>query len=317
MQTPTNRRSNRGRWARCLGGGATVLVTLAAASTAAGGATTSNRPAGASGSVAALSSSSMEVQNPTSGQTTVSWTSTTAFSKTVSEAVGSLAVGDCVSATGTASKKSKTTIAARSVTVTTPSSSGSCARLGQRFGAGGTSGATSRGFAPRSGGGFPGGGFEGGGPSGSRPNFPGAGSGSSNFRKELASLSTASGKVTAVHGTTVTISGTKFSFGSLVARGSTSSKTTSKKPPTPKPEKLTITTSKSTTVSATQSATSSDLAVGDCVSAFGPAASTGAVTASTVRITSTGGRSCTVAGRGGFFGGGFPGGGFPGGGSGA
>jgi hypothetical protein len=43
------------------------------------------------------------------------------------------------------------------------------------------------------------------------------------------------------------------------------------------------------------------------VSAFGPAASNGAVTATTVRITSTGGGSCTGVGRfgggpGGFFG---------------
>ena len=44
-----------------------------------------------------------------------------------------------------------------------------------------------------------------------------------------------------------------------------------------------------TTVSATQRAASRALAVGDCVSAFGPAASNGAVTATTVRITSTSG----------------------------
>ena len=62
-------------------------------------------------------------------------------------------------------------------------------------------------------------------------------------------------------------------------------------------------------MSATQSAASSALAVGDCVSAFGPAASNGAVTAITVRITSTGGSSCT----GGAFGGGFGGRGFGGG----
>jgi hypothetical protein len=47
------------------------------------------------------------------------------------------------------------------------------------------------------------------------------------------------------------------------------------------------------------------LAVGDCVTAFGSTASTGAVTASTVRITSTGGKTCSP----GFGGGGFRGGG--------
>jgi hypothetical protein len=51
------------------------------------------------------------------------------------------------------------------------------------------------------------------------------------------------------------------------------------------------------------------LAVGDCVSAFGPASTTGAVTATTVRITSTGGKTCTTGFGGGFGGGGFGGGG--------
>jgi hypothetical protein len=49
--------------------------------------------------------------------------------------------------------------------------------------------------------------------------------------------------------------------------------------------------------------------VGDCVSAFGSASSTGAVTASTVRITSTGGKTCTSGFGGAGFGGGFGGGG--------
>jgi hypothetical protein len=253
----------------------------------------------------------MEVQNASSGQTTVSWTSTTAFSKTVSEAVSSLVVGDCISATGTASKKSKSTIAARSITVTARTSGSlSCAGFGRASTGNGPSG-TNRpgGFAPR-GGGF----FQGGGTSGSRPLFPGGGSGSSNFPKRLAAFVVAAGKVTAVHGSSVTISGIKLSPGSFAGRGSTNSKSSSKKkkPAAPKSEKLTITTSKSTTVSATQSASSSDLAVGDCVRAFGPAASNGAVTATTVRITSTGGASCTGPGGGFFAGGGFPGrGGFP------
>jgi hypothetical protein len=54
------------------------------------------------------------------------------------------------------------------------------------------------------------------------------------------------------------------------------------------------------------------------VSAFGPAASSGAVTATTVRITSTGGKTCTSGfGGGGFGGGGFGGAGAGGGGTGA
>ncbi len=110
-----------------------------------------NAPVAASGSVAALGASSMEVQNASTGQTTVNWTSTTTFSKTVSEAVSSLASGDCVTVSGTPSKTSKTTIAARTITVQAASSTGSCTG---GFRAGGPSG-TGGGFA---GGGFPGGG---------------------------------------------------------------------------------------------------------------------------------------------------------------
>lgn len=304
MHTRTSPHSKHRRWARCVGGGATALVALAAVVSPAGAATKSNRPIGASGDVAALSGSTMEVQNASSGQTTVSWTSTTTFSKTVSEAVGALAEGDCISVTGTASKKSKTKISARSISVTTPTSNGSCTGPGTRRTANRVSGGPQGGrFAPPRGGGF-----EGSRTNGRPPNFPSGGSGSRNFRKQLASLSVATGKVTAVKGSELTVSGITLSPGSFPVRRSTSSNShkKSKKPTRPKTEKLTITTSSRTTVNATQSASSGDLAVGDCVSAFGPAASNGAVSATTVRITSTGGASCTATA-------GFPGGGFPGG----
>ncbi len=312
MQTLTSRSSTRRRWAKFLGTGATALVAATAIASTASAATTA-APMGATGSVAALSGSTMEVQNASSGQTTVSWTPTTQFSKTVSETVSSLAAGDCVSVTGTASKKSKTTIAARSITVTSPSSTGSC--TGGRTTANGTTGAPGGGFGFRGGGSFRG---SGGTTSGSRPSFPAGGSGSSNFRKELASISIASGKVTAVNGSTVTLSGINVSPGSFTrptGKSSSSKSAKAKKPTLPKTETLKITTSSSTTLSATQTVAATALAVGDCVSAFGPAATNGAVTASTVRITSTGGGTCTGGGAG-FFGGGGGGGFFGGGGGG-
>jgi hypothetical protein len=292
------------RWARIVGTGGVALVAAAALSSTAGAATAppAGGGLGASGSVAALnaSASNMEVQNATSGQTTVNWTSTTQFSKTVTEAVSAVATGDCVSVTGTPSKKSKTTIAARSITVTTASSSGSCTGFGARGAAG----------APGQGGGF----FRSGSGSSGRPSFGGAGGegggsfprggnagGSSNFRKALASLAIGSGKVKSVKGSTLTLTGYVVSPGQFTTKSS--SKT--KKPTAPKTETITITTSKSTTVSSTQSTAASALAVGDCVSAFGPAASNGAVTAKTVRITSTGGGTCTSGfGGGAGFGGG-------------
>ena len=155
-------------------------------------------------------------------------------------------------------------------------------------------------------------------PSGTRPSFP-AGS-ARRFAGGLSSIAIASGKVTGVSGSTVSVSGVDISPGSFRTKSSSSksSKTPRpSKPVAPKTENLKITTSGSTTLTSTQSAAATDLAVGDCVTAFGPAATNGAVTATTVRITSTGGASCTGGfGGGGFFrgGGGF-GGGPPGGGS--
>jgi hypothetical protein len=313
MQTPTSRSLTRRRWPRFLATGATAALAATAVASTAGAATTSNAPGGATGSVAALNASSMEVQNPASGQTTVNWTSTTQFSKTVSEAVSSLSTGDCVSVTGTQSKKSKTTIAARSISVSTPAPSGACTGPGARATIPGAAGGGAGGFQFRGGGGGESGFGKGG---GTRPSFPTGGSGASNFRKQLASLAFASGKVTAVNGSTVTVSGINVSPSSLPRRtsksGSQSSKS-AKKPTLPKTQTLKITTSSSTTLNATQSAAASDLAVGDCVSAFGPAANNGAVTATTVRISMPSGGSCTggfgrFAGGGGGFSGGGPGG---------
>ena len=308
MQTLSSRSTSRRRWARALGTGATALVAATAIGSAAGAATTpTNAPGFASGSVAALQASSMEVQNASTGQTTVSWTSTTQFSKTVSESVSSLAAGDCVTVTGTPSKSSKTTITARSITLLTASSTGSC-----------TNRATPGGASPGGGGGGFGGagGFNfrrgSGSTGGTRPSFP---AGSARRFAGAGSIAIASGKVTGVSGSTVSVSGVDISPGSFAGTKSSKSSKTAK-PVTPKTQNLKITTSGSTTVTSTQSAASADLAVGDCVTAVGPSATNGAVTASTVRITSTGGATCTsgFAGGGGFFrGGAGPGGGFGGG----
>ena len=302
MQILTTQRTRPGRWARRSSAGATALVAAMIIGSAAAGAATTNTPGplGASGSVASLSGSSMEVQSPTTGQTTVSWTPTTQFSKTVSEAVGVLSAGDCVTVTGTPSKSSKTTIAARSISVAPASTSASCTGPARS-----SVGTPPGGAGPRGGPG--GGGFnfrtgENGNAGGQRPPFPG---GSGARFGGLGSLAFATGKVTAVNGSTVSVSGFQIKPGSFV-RKSGSSK--SSKPTTPKTQNLKITTSGSTTVTATQSAASTDLAIGDCVSAFGPAASNGAVTATTVRITATGSTSCGAGFRGGPQGGTFFGG---------
>ncbi len=287
-------RSHRGhlglrRWAGT--GGAVVLAVaaVAALSSSAGAASTPPDPGGsASGSVASITGTSMEVQSASAGQTTVNTTPSTTFSQTLTVTQSALVVGGCLTVTGTPAKSSKTTITARSVSISQPSSSGTCASgAGGGFGRGGFPGRGAQG-----GGGFPGG--------GSRPPGGFAGRGPANGRGPFAggTFAFANGKVTAVTGSSVTMSGTlRSGFGQAPKSKNT------KKPSTPKTQQLTVTLSKSTTLSETQSTSFSALAVGDCVNAFGQAGSTGAVTAATVSIRSTGGQTCSTGFRPGGFGG--------------
>lgn len=216
---------------------------------------------GASGSVAAISGSSMEVQNPSAGQTTVNWTGSTTFDQTVTLTASSLAAGECVTVTGTTSKG---TITARSVAITAAASSGTCA-------AGPGAGGRGR---------FPGGTRNGNHPRGSVPNGPNPG-------RSMANIGFAGGKIVSSSPTELVIYGTSFTgFGSTTAR--------STPPTTAAPADVTVNLTPSTTFTEVRPAAAGDLAVGDCVVADGPADATGAVTAKTVRITSTGGKSCTT-----------------------
>jgi hypothetical protein len=300
QRAPHTTRSNR-HWSGYVG---TILLTaLAVAGYSSVAEAASTPPFGAaSGSVASISGTSMEVQSASAGQTTVTWATATTFSKTVSLTTSGLAAGDCISVTGTAAKKSKTTITARTITVTAPSSSGSCTAGRPTTGAGGAGapGGFRRGTGS-GGGGFTGGGGGGGG--GFR------GSGSHSFAG-LANLAIGSGKVISVKGSSISLSGILLSGFAKPAKPPSKTKKASKptKPVLPKTEKLKINTSKTTTVSQTQSTTSSSLAMGDCVTAFGPESSTGAVAATRVTITSTGSTTCSSGFGGGFGGGGFGGG---------
>jgi hypothetical protein len=268
------------------GGAVVVAVAVAALSSTAGAASVPPSPAGsASGSVASITGTSMEVQSASAGQTTVNTTASTTFSQTLAAAQSAVAVGECLTVTGTPAKSSKTTIAARSVSISQPSSSGTCtAGAGGAFGRGGFPGRGAQG-----GGGFPGG--------GTRPPGGFAGRGGASGRGAFAggSFAFANGKVTAVSGSSVSMSGTLRSGLGQAAKN--------KKASTPKTQKLTVTLSKSTALSETQSTSFSALAVGDCVNAFGQTGSTGAVTAATVSIRSTGGQTCSTGFRPGGFGG--------------
>ncbi|MGH9059506.1 MAG: DUF5666 domain-containing protein [Acidimicrobiales bacterium] len=202
----------------------------------------------------------MQVQNPRSGEVTVSWTSSTAFSKRVTASAANLTAGACVAVIGSTSAGQLT---ANSVTIGQPSASGACT-------------------SSRGGGGRPGG-FRGGTPPngsrGSRP--PGSGS----------NLSFATGKVTSASATSLVLLGTTSS--GPRSPGSTSSSSAPS-------SSITVSLGSSTIYSETQSATSGQLAVGDCVTANGSSDSTGAITARSVAITSTGGQTCSTGfGRGG------------------
>jgi hypothetical protein len=275
------------RWGSTGGTVMLAVATVAALSSAAGAASTPQSPGGsASGGVASITGASMEVQSASAGQTTVNTTSSTTFSQTLAVTQSAVAVGECVTVTGTPAKSSKTTVTARSVSISQPSTSGTCTSgAGGALGRGGFSG---RG-APN-GGGFPGG--------GSRPpgGFPGRGGANGRGSFPGGTLAFANGKVTAVTGSSVSMSGTLRSGFGQGAKNT-------KKASTPKTQTLTVTMSKSTTLSETQSTSFSALAVGDCVNAFGPTGSTGAVTAATVSIRSTGGQTCSTGFRPGGFGG--------------
>ena len=115
MQTPTSRRTNGGRWARCLGIGTMARRDRRGhrrAGVRRGAGQRTGRCHGERRRAQRLEHGGAKpIERPDHGHLDRD----DAFSKTVTESVSSVAVGDCVTATGTASKKSKTTIVARSI----------------------------------------------------------------------------------------------------------------------------------------------------------------------------------------------------------
>ncbi|MGB8256716.1 MAG: DUF5666 domain-containing protein, partial [Pseudonocardiaceae bacterium] len=102
-------------------------------------------PRGASGTVAALGAANLQVQNPRSGQVTVTFTPSTSFTTTVPATVADLMVGDCVRATGAAAPTSSPAdpagpLTATSVMITPAGADGGCP--------GGGSGGAGRGARP-------------------------------------------------------------------------------------------------------------------------------------------------------------------------
>jgi hypothetical protein len=215
----------------------------------------------AAGEIAAVTGKTLQVQNSQS-QTAVTWSASTAFTKTVP---ATLAVGDCVTATGTAGTGSALT--ATSVRVL--STGGVCTPTRN-----GRPGGPDRTPRPR--------------PSGSFSPPPGqAGRGGQDF-------ATAFGTVTAVSGSTVTVTGRLLTGGRFRASGTPAA--------TPSAGPVTVTLGSSASVLRTVRGTGADAKVGTCAVATGKADSSGAVAATAIALSTKGANGCT-GGFGGRFGG--------------
>ncbi|HEY4458274.1 MAG TPA: DUF5666 domain-containing protein [Pseudonocardiaceae bacterium] len=242
------------------GGGTTPAANTNTAAPPTSRANGPQTPPGAFGTAAAVNATSLEVQNPTSGQVTVNFTSSTTFSNTVSGTLADVTTGACVTVSSTATGSSRpapgTPITARTVTITQAGANGCTA------GAGGFGGGRG-----------PGGGQ--GGTGTSRPPRP-----SASTRPSGANGANRGNVGGFAFGSVTAVSATGFTVHSA-ARGQTAATDT------------TVTVNSSTTYSKVESATSSALAVGDCIAAVGSTDDTGAVTAKTIGISKPGPNGCT------------------------
>jgi hypothetical protein len=271
-------------------GGATPSASQSGTGTGAG--RNGAGPPGVNGLIAEVtrqgSKGTLQVQD-TNAQTAVTYASTTRFSQTIRT---KLAVGDCVTVTGTPVTGSTDAITASSVRVFTPTN-GSCTFTAGGQGRPRGSGSPSfpaDGAGPPSG--VPGNGGNGG---------PGAGNGTGGRTQQ--NFAAALGKVTSVSGTTVVISGTLRSGG---RPGMTPSPSAT--PTQPPAGPVTVTLPASVAVTKTVSATSAAAVVGKCAAATGKADSAGTVAATSIMISAPGPNGCSrgfgrFGGRGGAGGG--------------
>jgi hypothetical protein len=286
---PAATRSWQRRWTPALAGAGIVILAVTACGssggssssvpTAAPAAASTPKPSssaaafpGVVGTAAAVSGSSMEVQNPTSGQVTVTFTGSTPVTDTVTATAKDVTVGSCVTVVG---KPSTTGSSAKSVTATSVTISAPV--KGTCTGAGGFGG-----------GGF--GGFGRGGGTGSgatpRPSF------SARPRPTGSRGAFGTGDFGGADGKVLSVSATGFVVQARTrTAGSTTSTTTS----------VTVITNSASKYLKTITATPSALKVGQCITAVGTTNSIGAIAARSIRISQPGPSGCvTTFGRGGF-----------------
>ncbi len=237
------------------------IVPLPSGSRGPGGGRAGAAPA-AYGTAAAVAGNSVEVQDPATGQVTVTFSSNTGFIQTKAATVAALAVGDCVTAIGQRSTSASpaasgspavsrpTSFTAASVSIE-PAVNGSCVASG--FGGGG-GGFTRPSGSPR--------------PSGSFSRGAGGGFGGGGFG------GLANGKVSQLSGDTMSVL--------VTGRGGQSDTT----------DQVTLTAS--TTYTQTVTVSSTALKVGECVTAIGSTGSTGAVSATRITLSAPGPNGCTT-----------------------
>lgn len=222
---------------------------------------------GASGTIADITGSTLQVQNQTDGQVAVTYSGSTTFTAQVAAALADVKVGSCVTVTpvtssaqgsqGTSSGSAPAdAVTAAAVRISQPQN-GSCTGGFGAFGAGSRpSGFPSRGASGR--------------PTHVPSGMPG---GDAAFR----GFGGAGGTVASLSATGFTVTETRPDFGSGgPSAGASPSMTTST---------VTVTVDGSTTYSTTTAADSSALAVGKCVTATGQADSTGAIAATRIAVS--------------------------------
>lgn len=211
------------------------------------------------GVAAAISGSSIEVQDPATGQVTVTYSDATTWTQSTQATTAALAVGDCVTVTGTAPASTgtastttrPTSFTATAITVI-DTTNGTCAATG--FG---------NGTAPRTGT------RASSAPTGTPRTRTGTGGGGGG-----AGFAFATGTVQSVSGATIVIDTV-----AQAAQGATID---------------TVTTTGTTTVTTTAPATSAALTVGECVSANGATSPNGSVSATRIALSTPGPSGCTT-----------------------
>ncbi len=215
---------------------------------------TPSGPPGVTGTAAAVTGSAIQVQNPSIGQVTVNFTSSTTFTQTEQTTAASLNVGDCVLVTGGPEAETAATdgpITARNIMISKPDA-GECTGNGA---------------------------FRGGFGGGARPSGAPNPAGSPRPQRSPNPNRTGRPAGSAVFGTVTSKSDTTLVVRTIARAGSVAGTRT-------------VTTDSSTAYSQTVPASSAALKVGECVTAVGPADNTGAVTATSIGIRQPGPEGC-------------------------